>query len=91
MAFWPLATRTGLADHDNVHAQIVLFDGYDPLDVIAPFEVLAADSEAVDGQPAESNAHYIRVKQWARASSVSGRRFEFAAVSALLKEQDFGH
>jgi transcriptional regulator GlxA family with amidase domain len=32
-----------------VHAQIVLFDGFDPLDVIAPFEVLAAGSEAVGG------------------------------------------
>ena len=33
-----------------MHAQIVLFDGFDPLDVIAPFEVLAAGSEAVRGQ-----------------------------------------
>ena len=30
-------------------AQIVLFDGFDPLDVIAPFEVLAAGSDAVGG------------------------------------------
>jgi transcriptional regulator GlxA family with amidase domain len=30
-----------------MHAQIVLFDGFDPLDVIAPFEVLAAGSDAV--------------------------------------------
>jgi transcriptional regulator GlxA family with amidase domain len=36
-------------DHEHVHAQIVLFDGFDPLDVIAPFEVLAAGSEAVAG------------------------------------------
>jgi len=33
-----------------VHAQIVLFDGFDPFDVIAPFEVLAAGSEAVGGE-----------------------------------------
>jgi transcriptional regulator GlxA family with amidase domain len=33
-----------------VHAQIVLFDGFDPLDAIAPFEVLAAGSEAVGGE-----------------------------------------
>jgi transcriptional regulator GlxA family with amidase domain len=33
-----------------VHAQIVLFDGFDPLDVIAPFEVLAAGSDAVGGE-----------------------------------------
>jgi transcriptional regulator GlxA family with amidase domain len=32
-----------------VHAQIVLFDGFDPLDAIAPFEVLAAGSEEVGG------------------------------------------
>ncbi|MDR6318922.1 DJ-1/PfpI family protein [Actinoplanes couchii] len=29
--------------------QIVLFDGFDPLDVIAPFEVLAAGSDATAG------------------------------------------
>jgi transcriptional regulator GlxA family with amidase domain len=32
-----------------VYAQIVLFDGFDPLDVVAPFEVLAAGSDAVGG------------------------------------------
>jgi len=32
-----------------MHAQIVLFDGFDPLDAIAPFEVLAAGSDAVGG------------------------------------------
>jgi putative intracellular protease/amidase len=30
-----------------MHAQIVLFDGFDPLDVVAPFEVLVAGSDAV--------------------------------------------
>lgn len=30
-------------------AQIVLFDGFDPLDVVAPFEVLSAGSDAVGG------------------------------------------
>ncbi|MDM7991576.1 DJ-1/PfpI family protein [Arthrobacter sp. zg-Y877] len=30
-------------------AQIVLFDGFDPLDVIGPFEVLCAGSDAVGG------------------------------------------
>ncbi|HZM83420.1 MAG TPA: DJ-1/PfpI family protein [Candidatus Limnocylindrales bacterium] len=33
-----------------MHAQIVLFDGFDPLDVIAPFEVLVAGSEEVGGE-----------------------------------------
>jgi transcriptional regulator GlxA family with amidase domain len=32
-----------------VHAQIVLYDGFDPLDVIGPFEVLAAGSSMVAG------------------------------------------
>ncbi|WP_068181606.1 DJ-1/PfpI family protein [Mycobacterium sp. UM_CSW] len=32
-----------------MYAQIVLFDGFDPLDVIAPFEVLAAGGDAVGG------------------------------------------
>ncbi|MFE1012451.1 DJ-1/PfpI family protein [Streptomyces sp. NPDC058794] len=32
-----------------MHAQIVLFDGFDPLDVVAPFEVLSAGGSAVPG------------------------------------------
>ena len=32
-----------------MYAQIVLFDGFDPLDATAPFEVLAAGSDAADG------------------------------------------
>ena len=34
----------------GMHAQIVLFDGFDPLDVIAPFEVLAAGSDTIGGE-----------------------------------------
>lgn len=37
-------------DDGEVHAQIVLFDGFDPLDVIAPFEVLCAGSDVVGGE-----------------------------------------
>ena len=33
-----------------MYAQIVLFDGFDPLDVVAPFEVLAAGSDVVGGE-----------------------------------------
>ena len=33
-----------------MHAQIVLFDGFDPLDAVAPFEVLAAGSDEVAGE-----------------------------------------
>jgi transcriptional regulator GlxA family with amidase domain len=32
-----------------MHAQLVLFDGFDPLDVVGPFEVLAAGADAVGG------------------------------------------
>ncbi|MFE2353702.1 DJ-1/PfpI family protein [Streptomyces parvulus] len=32
-----------------MHAQIVLFDGFDPLDVVAPFEVLSAGGAASSG------------------------------------------
>jgi transcriptional regulator GlxA family with amidase domain len=45
----PLVLRRPNLDDDHVHAQIVLFDGFDPLDVIAPFEVLAAGGDAVAG------------------------------------------
>jgi len=33
---------TGMHSVGRMYAQIVLFDGFDPLDVVAPFEVLAA-------------------------------------------------
>ncbi len=33
-----------------MYAQIVLFDGFDPLDVVAPYEVLVAGSDAVGGE-----------------------------------------
>jgi transcriptional regulator GlxA family with amidase domain len=33
-----------------MYAQVVLFAGFDPLDVIAPFEVLTAGSDAVGGE-----------------------------------------
>src|SRR3954468_12607843 len=46
----PLVLWRPSPDDGDVHAQIVLFDGFDPLDVIAPFEVLAAGSEAVGGE-----------------------------------------
>jgi transcriptional regulator GlxA family with amidase domain len=50
VAFWPLVWCAA-SDHDgDVHTQFVLFDGFDPLDVIAPFEVLAAGSDAVGGE-----------------------------------------
>jgi transcriptional regulator GlxA family with amidase domain len=50
LAIWPLFAAYGWPDDDEVHAQIVLFDGFDPLDVIAPFDVLVAGSDAVGGE-----------------------------------------
>jgi putative intracellular protease/amidase len=32
-----------------MHTQVVLFDGFDPLDAIAPYEVLYAGGSATDG------------------------------------------
>src|ERR1700716_3131415 len=34
----------------DMYAQIALFDAFDPLDVVAPFEVLVAGSDAVGGE-----------------------------------------
>lgn len=45
----PLSGQTQSTDDDGVYAQIVLFDGFDPLDATAPFEVLAAGSDAAGG------------------------------------------
>jgi transcriptional regulator GlxA family with amidase domain len=50
MAIWPLALLAGLRHSKTVKAQIVLFDGCDPFDVIAPFEVLVAGSDALGGE-----------------------------------------
>lgn len=33
-----------------MHAQIVLFDGFDPLDAVGPFEVLVAGSDFIGGE-----------------------------------------
>ncbi len=35
---------------EGMYAQIVLFDGFDPLDVIAPYEVLVAGSDYLGGE-----------------------------------------
>lgn len=49
MAILPLVLCQASGDHCRVHAQIVLYDGFDPLDAIGPFEVLAAGSEMLAG------------------------------------------
>jgi transcriptional regulator GlxA family with amidase domain len=45
----PLFKWVDIPENDRMHAQILLFDGFDPLDVIAPFEVLVAGSDVVGG------------------------------------------
>jgi transcriptional regulator GlxA family with amidase domain len=50
---WRSGHSCGMAGHRDdgpVYAQFVLFDGFDPLDVTAPFEVLAAGSDATGGE-----------------------------------------
>jgi putative intracellular protease/amidase len=42
-----------------MHAQIVLFDGFDPLDVIAPYEVLYAGGTASGGAVVTSQRRAI--------------------------------
>src|SRR5689334_13290215 len=50
MSLWPLFRFEDLVDDDDMRAQMVLFDGFDPLDIIAPFEVLSAGSAVVGGE-----------------------------------------
>ncbi len=45
----PLFGWSPCRDDGGVYAQIVLFDGFDPLDATATFEVLAAGSDAAGG------------------------------------------
>jgi transcriptional regulator GlxA family with amidase domain len=49
MAIWPLVGAGTDRDDVAMHAQIVLFDGFALLDVIAPFEVLVAGSYNIGG------------------------------------------
>lgn len=45
-----LCPRGAVTNDGSMHAQIVLFEGFDPLDVIAPYEVLIAGSDYVGGE-----------------------------------------
>jgi hypothetical protein len=55
----------------GMHAQFVLFDGFDPLDVIAPFEVLAAGSDVIEG---DSMAGHSRAGRLPRSAVTERRR-----------------
>lgn len=54
MAIQPLFWGAVTGHDSRVHAQIVLYDGFDPFDVVAPFEVLAAGAEMLGGDLAVS-------------------------------------
>lgn len=50
MSIWLLGRTPTFIHYGHMHAQIVLFDGFDPLDVIAPFEVLAFGDQLLGGE-----------------------------------------
>lgn len=62
-----------------MHAQFVLYDGFDPLDVIGPFEVLAAGSEYVGGELDVS----LVSAEGARSVTGGTRGLALAATAAL--------
>lgn len=67
----------------GMHAQIVLYDGFDPLDVIGPFEVLAAGSEFVGGELAVS----LVSAQGARSVTSGTLGLTLCATDALDPDQ----
>ena len=66
-------------------AQIVLFDGFDPLDVIAPFEVLSAGSDALGG---ELEVRLVGID--ATGPVVSGTRGLQLEASDILRPEEPG-
>lgn len=74
-----------MGDHSRVHAQIVLYDGFDPFDVIAPFEVLAAGAEMVAGDLAVT----LVAAEGPRAV-ISGTRGLALAATAAIDPADRG-
>lgn len=62
-----------------MHAQFVLYDGFDPLDVIAPFEVLAAGS---DRMAAELTVTLVSA-EGPRAVTAGTRGLALTATAAL--------
>ena len=53
MAFLPLARERGPRDDAGMRIEIPLYDGFDELDAIAPYEVLRNAAVAVDGLKVE--------------------------------------
>ena len=70
-----------------MHAQIVLFDGFDPLDVIAPYEVLYAGGTASGGAvsvqlvSAEGPREVVSGTGGLPASQVTGQRRTILAAT----------
>lgn len=70
-----------------MHAQIVLFDGFDPLDVIAPYEVLYAGGTASGGAvsvelvSAEGPREVVSGTGGLPASKVTGQRRTILAAT----------
>ncbi|QLL05801.1 DJ-1/PfpI family protein [Mycobacterium vicinigordonae] len=62
-----------------MRAQIVLYDGFDPLDVVAPFEILSAGSEFVGGDLEVS----LVAAEGARSVTSGTRGLALAATAAL--------
>lgn len=85
MAIQPLFSGAATGDHSRVHAQIVLYDGFDPFDVIAPFEVLAAGAEMVAGDLAVT----LVAAEGPRAV-ISGTRGLALAATAAIDPADRG-
>lgn len=79
MAIQPLFTGTATGHHSRVHVQIVLYDGFDPFDVIAPFEVLAAAAEMLGGDLAVS----LAAAEGPRTVISGTRGLALAATAAL--------
>src|SRR3977135_1926959 len=97
MAVYPLVLRARHIDDHVVHAQIVLFDGFDPLDVIAPFEVLVAGSAAGGGElvvelgAAEGRVAGVRVSAEGPGPVVSASRGLVLNATAQLDPSKPGY
>lgn len=66
-----------------MHAQILLFDGFDPLDVIAPYEVLVAGSDAVGGELAVELVSAEGARPVPGGTSVNGSGLTLQATGRL--------
>jgi transcriptional regulator GlxA family with amidase domain len=83
LAIWPLVLWRSLRQAEPVIAQIVLYDGCDPLDVVAPFEVLVAGSDSTGGELA---VELVSV-EGPRAVRTGSRGLVLQATAALNPEQ----